>query len=49
MGNVPAVLYHEVFDAKDKFGRTSLPLEMEKEREEFQNASTALSSRHVGL
>lgn len=30
MENVPAVLYHEVFDAKDKFGRTSVPLEMEK-------------------
>lgn len=30
MENVPAVLYHEVFDAKDKFGRTSVPLEMDK-------------------
>lgn len=49
MENVPAILYYEVFDAKDKCGRTSLPLEMEKEREEFQNAITALSSRHVDL
>lgn len=49
MENVPAVLYHEVFDATENFGRMSVPLEMEKDREEFQNSSTVLSSMRIDL
>ena len=42
MENVPAILDYKVFEAIDKFGRVSVPLEMEKERKEYQNPSTVL-------
>lgn len=46
MESVPAILDYKVFEAIDKFGRVSVPLEMEKERKEYQNPSTVLESMH---
>lgn len=40
--SVPAILYHEVCDTVDRFGRISVSLEMVKER--IRNSSTILQS-----
>lgn len=45
---VPAILGYEVFRAIGKFGRTSVPLEMERDSKEFRNPGTVLERAVIG-